>query len=459
MNIIYITPECYPFTQGSSLSDLVSTLAHETEKLGNNIKVFIPRYGFIDPSVLYIERIPFDFRINFSSTEKENPVIASVYKGILPDSLCSIYFIESQGYFSNSKEIHLEGPADNERFRFFCQASLDIISRLKMDADLFHLFSPHEINCATLIRSGKIISTLSNLDKNPSRNYIQSLANSDLVVTVSESLLDELLSGSCSRELAETLKHKRGNLLSITSGINQDMFNPETDSSIAQAYSKSYFTVGKKKCKESLLEIFDLSENPQLPVIGIILGQNPSVDETSLLHDLFLQASDNVNIKLISTVPANIKNLTELAKIAERNKNIKICHSYNHESIKKLLAGSDFYINLNPKEYDGYYVLISLRYGSVPIAFKAGIINEIITDIKNNESGNGFLFDNYNIKDLSEALSWGLGFYKIKERWTKSVKEAMGGNLTKQDTVKEYIKCYERLLGKSLVSASSKMVI
>ena len=459
MNIIYITPECYPFTQGSSLSDLVSTLAHETEKLGNNVKIFMPRYGFIDPSVLYIERIPFDFRINFNLNGKENPVVASVYKGILPDSLCSVYFIESQGYFSNSKEIHLEGPIDNERFQFFCQATLDILSKLKMDAGLFHLFSPHGINCANLIRSGKIVSTLSNLDKNPSRNYVQSLANSGLVTTVSESLLDELLSGSCSRELRDTLKHKRDNLLPITSGINQDIFNPETDSSIAQVYSKSYFTVGKKKCKESLLETFDLSENPQLPVIGVILGQNPSVDETGLLHDLFLQAADNINIKLISTVPANIKNLAELAKIAGRNKNIKIYHSYNHESIKKLLAGSDFYINLNPQEYDGYYVLISLRYGSVPIAFKAGIINEIITDIKNNESGNGFLFDSYNIKDLSEALSWGLGFYKIKERWTKSVKEAMGVNLAKQDTAKEYIKCYERLLGKSLVSVSSKIAI
>jgi starch synthase len=327
-----------------------------------------------------------------------------------------------------------------------------------MDADLFHLFSPYGTNCTNLIKAGKIVSTFSRIIRNPSRNFIQSIRKSDLITITSNSLLNEFLSGACGQELKEALKQKKDNLLVITSGINKDVFNPETDNSIAQNYSKSYFTVGKKKCKESLLETFELNETAQLPVAAVILGQNPSDHEVNMLHDLFLQASDNLSIKLICIVPANMRSLGEFTKIATKNKNIRISHSYNHESVKRLLSGSDFYINLNQTEHDAYSILISLKYGSIPIVYKNGIVSEIITDIKINENGNGFLFDVYNIKDLSEALSWGLGFYKIKEKWTKLVKEAMGTDLTKEGTAKEYIKCYRKILDKSLASTFSNIV-
>lgn len=449
MNIVYITHECYPFTQSSSLGDLVCFLSREIENLGNNTKVFMPRYGFIDPTALYIERIPFDFKINFNYDGKVTPVLTSVYKGILPDSLTSIYFIESQNYFINSKEIYLGGLTDSERFQFLCQASLDIISKLKMEVDLFHLFSPFGTHAANLIhlqKNAKTISTLTTLCKNPSRHFVKSLVNSDLVTTVSTNLLEELLSGSCSKELSEILKQKKENVQPIFSGIEESVFNPETDNSITLNYSKAYFTVGKKKCKESIVETFDLDDNSQIPLFSVILKQNLSEEEENILYDLFLQISNISNINIMALIPSSTGRSQELAKFANRHRNIKIFHSYSHDFVKKLLSGSDFFINLNSQEYDAYYVLISLKYGAVPICYKSGVISNLIIDADTSENGNGFIFNNYDINSLWNSLNRGLRFYKNKERWTKIVKEAMNIKLDKNKTIKEYIKCYKQLL-------------
>ena len=88
MNIILIATECFPFAKATNLGDLVSILAKGIEKEGHNVKIFIPRYGCIDPAFFQIERIPLELRINLNNSN----VVSSVFKGILPNSLTSVFF-------------------------------------------------------------------------------------------------------------------------------------------------------------------------------------------------------------------------------------------------------------------------------------------------------------------------------------------------------------------------------
>ena len=89
MNIIFVASECYPFAEASSLAELIFKLSKEVEGLGHNVKLFIPRYGFIEPGISYIERIPQDFKVYINGTT----ILTSVYKGILPGSFVNVFFI------------------------------------------------------------------------------------------------------------------------------------------------------------------------------------------------------------------------------------------------------------------------------------------------------------------------------------------------------------------------------
>src|SRR3989338_1897152 len=271
MNIILIATECFPFAKATSLGDLVSSIAKGLEKEGHNVKIFIPRYGFIEPASFHIERIPLELKINLNNST----IASSIFKGILPNSLTSVFFIESQSHFSNSKEVYLDSTHKDEaekRNLFFCSAALDVITRLKLPVDIIHFFNADCAQIGKLIRSknieysflnkSKLIFTIQSLEGNPIL-IKEVVNNSDFITTPSKVFEDELLLNNHSEEISESLAKKRGAFRGIPSSIDDEAYNPEFDNDITQTFSKGYFSIGKRKCKEELLDTFGLEKDVQ----------------------------------------------------------------------------------------------------------------------------------------------------------------------------------------------------
>ncbi len=455
MNIILIATECFPFAKATSLGDLVSVLAKDLEKEGHNVKIFIPRYGFIDPSVSYIERIPLEFKVNLNDLN----ISSSTFKGILPNSLTSVFFIESQSHFSNSKEIYLNSSLQNEtqnRNLFFCLAVLEVISRLKLNVDIIHMFNPACAQIAKLVHSrnmeysflkkSKLIFTIQDLEDNKSNIMAanEAISYSDFITTVSKTFENELLSDIYSSGIAESLTKKREIFKGISSGVDNEEYNPETDKDIAQTYSKNYFSIGKRKGKEDLFDLFDLlalEKDIQLPLFGIVtrLTKNKGLD---ILIDMIPEIADlNLQFVLLGEGEKEIEE--KLIRVSKNYKNIKVCIGYQNNLAKKIYAGSDFFICPGEKHPDGSYVLAAMKYGSIPIAFNSGAIKEIITDTDSSEEANGIVFNNYTREDLFESIIRAMKYYKNKEKWTKFVKQTMSYDTSKLDPAKSYINCYE----------------
>ena len=360
MNIILVSTECFPFTNESDLGDSVFALARALERLGCNIKVIMPRYGSIEPSYFHIERLPNEFKINFN-----NSIIpTSVYKGILPNSFVSVFFIESQAHFSNSKEIYLNDLVNQERFHYFSHAVLNIISILKLDVDLIHLFNSNTLNKIKLLSNLPVVSNIA-----------------------------------------------------LLTGIDWEIYNPEKDPAIKQNYTKEYFTIGKRKCKEELLEKIGLEKNFQLPLIGII-ARLEEKSEFKLLTNV-LQELKNLKLPVISLIKGE-------------------------EEYRKIFAASDFLLNIN--KTDGSLIQMAMRYGSIPIAYNSSAAKAIISDIENSKDGNGFIFKEYDAESLIEKVLTALKYYKNKEMWTKIVKQAMSFNSDSLIFAKEYKEVYKQLL-------------
>lgn len=456
MNILFISTECFPFVKTSSLSDITFSLAKGIEKEGHNVTIFLPRYGCIDPSISQIERLPGEFKTKFNDTF----IQTAVYKGILPGSFVNVFFIESQNYFSNSKEIYQTKKLDEERFKFFALSALEAISRINLNPDVIHLFNPRTAYVANLIRSKNIeysklnktalIFTIQSLSSNHSKDFIpetkEVIKLSNLTTTVSKTYAYELLSDMQNCGLKEVLSQKKDCFCGIQSGINEDEYNPEGDSAIAQTYSKNYFSIGKKKCKEDLQKIFDLGANTQLPLFGMVsdLSYEKGLD---ILISLLPQIA-SLNLQLVILGKGELSFEQELTKLSTKYKNLKVLTSNDQILSKKIYAGSDFFLSPKKEDPNGLSVLIAMRYGAIPISYAIGAIKDILTDVEFKDDANGIIFKNYTKEDLLEAINKAIKYYKTKDKWPKLVKEAMSFDSLTTSAAKQYTNCYERVTNK-----------
>lgn len=456
MNIVYITPECSPFTKATELSDIVNSLSKGVEKEGHNVYIFMPRYGCIEPSYFQIERIPQEFKVRAN----DSFITTMVYKGILAKSLVSVFFIESQNHFSNSKEICLAEPQDEERFKFFAFACLEIVSKLKIKPDVIHLFSPQTAYAAKVLRSknfeyahlSKIgivftIEFLDNLQKKLIELTKEAVQNSDFISTVSKTYAHELLSDIHDLGLSDLLISKRDRFTGILINPDNDEYDPESDTSISQTYSKNYFTLGKRKCKEDLLDLLGLQKTLQVPLFGVALNHTDKDTIETLVTNLPLISHQNLELVILCSIKDS--HCQELNKAISKYKNIRVCTGYDldHNFSKKFFAALDFFLTLNKYEPSGMAVLIAMKFGALPIAYSTGGIKEIIIDIDNNkEEANGIIFKNFSREEISEAISKAIKYYKSKEAWPKLVKQTMSFGLSNSSAAKQYIKHYEQIV-------------
>lgn len=390
MNVLFLATECFPFASVGGLAHRVSSLAKGIEREGHSIKVFVPRYGCIDPSYFHIEKLPLEFKVNFGGSS----IQTIVYKGILHNSFVNVFFIESQNYFSNSKEIYLAGQEDKNRFNFFIVAALELMTKLKLKVDLIHLFNLDTTACVGF-------------------NGIPVVSNEK-------------------------------NFSGIISGIDEEVYNPETDTELIQTYSKGYFSIGKKKCKEDLLEKLGLENNVHVPLLGMV---SRLTSEKGL--DLLIEALPYIaqlNVQFVILGKGDEKYEKELVNAANKYKNIKVNIAYDHPLSRKIYAASDFFINPSKYEPAATSLLIAMKYGCVPIVYVTGRVKDIVVDIDSGDRANGITFVNYSGTDLLEAINRAMRCYKSKETWAKLVKQAMSFNSSSSELVKKHIDYYKTIV-------------
>lgn len=455
MNIIFISQECYPFAKASGLGDLVSFLAKEIEKEGHNLKIFIPRYGSIDPASSYIEKLPLEPVISFNGTQ----VKTMVFKGILPNSLVSVFFIESQNHFSNSKDIYLESvqsDVSKDRNKFFSIASLEIINKLKFEADIIHFFNPGTAYVGKLLnerkeKKEKVVFSIYNIleadtKSDAIRNTKDAIKSADFVTTVSEGYANELLNDT-QIGLDLVLKEKGGSFLGLLNGIDENIYNPEVDKEIAQTFSKNYFSAGKKKCKEELLSSLNFESSVSTPVFSMVTKLSNDKGFDLLINSIPHLASLNLQLVILGKGKSSYEQ--ELVKIANKFSSIKVIIDFNNSLARKIYAGSDFFLNPGKVQSSGTSVLIAMKYGCIPVSFFGGAMKDLLIDIEDEEKGNGILFNDYSKEDLINAVNKALKFYKNKDRWTNFVKEAMNYESEKLNASKTYLKCYKHILSQN----------
>jgi starch synthase len=423
MKIVHIASEISPIAKVGGLADVVCGLSTATAKSGHDVSVIIPAYT-------HLKR---DFFPKGTSEEYNINKIAQyhVFKKKLGN--VTVFGIDLLSPSFTREGIY--GGADEiDFFLYFSFAASDFARRLEPDVihghdwqASFSIFDlkRHKSKIKSVLTlhnlqyQGKIkIETLLSLGLSfPLPTWMMDphghdyanllkigIESADRITTVSKSYHDQILEGSCSFGLEQTLLTHRHKFLGILNGIDFDYFDPFHDEKLYERYPKKAFshTESLKEVKDTnlqkLLEEHEKPFDDRFTLCSItrladqkapflILYAMKKVIELGgrfiLVGSLHGSPHDQEIIDILEDYEEHPYVLAEL------NTNSAMAHR-TYASSHALIVPSLF-------EPCGLTQMIALRYGTIPLVRATGGLKDTIFDIETSdileENRNGFTFD------------------------------------------------------------------
>ena len=139
--ILYITTEMFPYEEGTKMAGIVSKMAMKMHQNGNDVRVFMPRFGFISERRFQLHEVIRLSGMNIIINDLDQPLIVKVAS--LPGERLQVYFVDNEEYFKRKlyyKDENGEVFDDNdERAIFFARGVIETIKKLNWVPDVIHL--------------------------------------------------------------------------------------------------------------------------------------------------------------------------------------------------------------------------------------------------------------------------------------------------------------------------------
>jgi len=471
MEIIHVSAECYPVAKAGGLGDVVGALPKYQTKAGHYAKVVMPMYK----TKFLVENewdVDFKGNTNMGNWFFDYTVIKERNNKLGFD----LYLIDINGLLGREKIYGYDD--DTERFTAFQIALVNWMSHWEHTPDVVHCHDHHSAlipfmmkNCyayKTKLQNIPTILTIHNaqyqgwmswdksiyipewdawkwgeLDWGNTINPLASAVKCTWkVTTVSHSYMNELKYNS--NGLEKLFEYEQGKCSGILNGIDNEVWNPQTDTLIKHHYKTTSVKTGKKKNKKILCEQFNLNENvPLIVFIGRLVGEKAADILPNALLTILHSMKNEVSFLILGSGDPHVE--WQLAEI-----NGKFPNHYHFENGFKealshqMYAGADFILMPSRVEPCGLNQMYALRYGTIPMVRSTGGLQDTVTDMGEWE-GFGIRFNNANVEDIHYSVSRAVSVYKdeIHMKWMRQ--HIMKINHSWEDTVQQYINLYQSL--------------
>jgi len=464
MKILFIASEAFPLAKVGGLADVTSSLAVALHDLGHEPYLILPGYGSIRIPVQDVRRG--NFVVSFMGHSEQVALKMTRLKKGIP-----VYLVENDDYFG-TEEIYTQD--DLKRFLFFSLNIPAIISQLDLHPDIIHCHDWHTALVPLWLKKAKMklpcIFTIHNLAyqgsfdqqffldsglssvwqeyipvsaPRPSLNFMgQGILLADIVTTVSPTYASEILTPQYSGGLEQLLDYRRNELYGMVNGIDRDEYNPATDPYLEKNYDST--TIEKRdENKAALQRKSRLPQNSDIPLIGMV-----SRLEEQKGIDLLLQAID----PFIAETRAQLVVLGEgredyhrlLAEAALKHPQRLSVFIANDERLARLIyGGSDIFLMPSRFEPCGLGQLIAMRYGAIPVVRHTGGLADTVEDVAEG-NGNGFVFQNYTVMEMLEAIKRAEESYYQRDEWQNLMRRNMKLDFSWKASARKYKEIYLR---------------
>ncbi|CDN31999.1 Similar to glycogen synthase [Mucinivorans hirudinis] len=148
--ILYICPEVTPYLPQTHISTICRFLPQAVQEAGNEVRVFMPRFGNINERRNQLHEVIRLSGLNLIIDDTDHQLIIKVAS--IPGARMQIYFIDNEDFFSRKateKDSEEQSFADNdERMMFFARGVLETVKKLRWSPSIVHchgwfsLFAP-----------------------------------------------------------------------------------------------------------------------------------------------------------------------------------------------------------------------------------------------------------------------------------------------------------------------------
>jgi starch synthase len=264
----------------------------------------------------------------------------------------------------------------------------------------------------------------------------------DKITTVSPSYADEIkIDGGYGLE--PILRENAYKLSGIINGIDTELNNPATDTTIEMNYTADTLEM-KAVNKEKLQAIFKLPEAPRKMLICVVsrLVPHKGIDLITNVMDDILKL--DVQFLLLGTGDHEFQLFFQEKTVTHRDK-VGVSIAFNPEIASKIYAGADVMLMPSRSEPCGLAQMVACRYGTIPIVRKTGGLGDTIKDCRAG-TGNGFVFEEYSGRALYETITQAHDLYKNREDdWKNLMREAMSSDFSWNLSAKSYANLYWEL--------------
>lgn len=489
LRVVLVASEAVPWFKTGGLADVATALARALDAAGHDVTLILPDYvtvradrGSQAPDVT-------DTGIRFAINMNGQRKAGSLRWAPLPESNVKVLLVVQDSYFDRP---HLymengEGYADNcARFCFFNRAVMEICSQMVLRPDIFHCNDwqtalipcllhaqfagrPGFENAASVMTIHNMAFqgefwhfdvpltgmewryfSMHHLAHQGNLNLLKAgIAIADQVTTVSPNYASEICTPAGGCGLDGLLRHRRSDLTGILNGIDQEIWNPQTDHHLSSHFTADQPQPGKSECKARLQERMGLASRPDVPLIGMVSRIS---DQKGF--DLILEASDrilsqNLQLVILGTGDGAIEN--ELRHLSERYESrVAVMIGFDDSLAHQIEGGSDLFLMPSRFEPCGLNQMYSLRYGTVPIVRRVGGLADSVIDVTPETlaagSATGFVFEEYSGGQLAEAVERAVETFHQPAVWEQIVRAGMSVDWSWTRSAEQYVEVYRKAL-------------
>lgn len=237
------------------------------------------------------------------------------------------------------------------------------------------------------------------------------IERADLVNTVSPGFAAEALHPEQGMGLDGDLRARGDRFFGILNGLDTDLWNPATDSSLPAKYSAENRS-GKATCRAELLGELGMDPADRGPLLSVIgrLDRQKGFDLLAAAAPELIKRGIRLGI-LGSGSPELVGSLRRVA--AANPDRVALLERFDRDLARRLYAGADGFVMPSLFEPCGTGQMIALRYGTPPIVRATGGLRDTVIDVDERPNeGTGFKFEAVDPAALLEACDRFLARFK-----------------------------------------------
>ena len=477
--ILFVASEATPFAKTGGLADVAGSLPRALRQLGHDVQVVIPCYREVEQGKISLVK---------SNKSIEITLGGKAYRGSLKQAACdgvpcwlidTPEFFDREGLYGSASGDY---PDNGLRFGFFSHAVLEMAKLINFKPDLIHLHDWQTGLIPALLKTNyaqqefylqtRTLLTIHNLgyqgmfptDLLKTLDLPQELGSSaaleyygrlsvlkgginfaDLINTVSPTYCHEIQGTEQGQGFDGLLRSRSNDLSGIINGLDQRIWNPETDAYLPHHYSVTNLR-GKNLCKTALQKELRLELTRDKPIVAVVsrLDQQKGID---LIEAVWAQLLER-DVQFVLLGSGNQEPMQFWQKQQGRYPGqVSINLIFDEALSHRLYAAAD--LLLVPSRYEpcGLTQMIALNYGALPIVRRTGGLADTVIDVNEHPaSGYGFIFDHSDSQELLHTIDRALELYSQRQRWLTIAQRGMNQDFSWGNSAEQYHKLYQQAI-------------